>query len=409
MKEKMNIYAEVLLKTCLKIEKGQPLFISFNIERVDFVRIVAKKAYEMGVVDIYFDMSDPILKHDAVKSLEEIDLKKIKFFEKSEWGEYAKRGAAFLMLTSQNPNLNKDLDPEKLNNLAVYANKTRGDFNTFRDASKVAWCIAAVPTLSWAKQVFPKAKDPLNKLWNAIFKVCMIDYDCAKKWNTKVNNLRNCADKLNDYRFKKLKYVNSLGTDLTIELPKEHLWASGEETLQNKKNVLVNFPTEEVFTSPLYNGVNGIVYSSKPLMYQNNLIDEFNLTFKDGKVIKVHAKKGEKALKGLINSCAGANFLGEVALVPYDSPISNTNMIFYETLFDENASCHLALGDSFAECVKNGTNLNKKELKEKGLNSCDNHVDFMIGTKDLSIIGVTSTGKEIEIFKNGNFTKEFKC
>ena len=210
------------------------------------------------------------------------------------------------------------------------------------------------------------------------------------------------------YEFQFLKYESSNGTNLKIGLPKNHRWESGNERLANGKEVLVNFPTEEVFTSPDCLSAEGIVYSSKPLSYQGTIIDEFNISFKEGKVVEAHAKKGEEALKAMVNICENSNMLGEVALVPYDSPISNGNQVFLETLFDENATCHLALGDSFAECVENGSKIDKKELLEEyHLNKCDSHVDFMIGTKDLKITGITKDNKEIEIFRNGNFTEEF--
>ena len=182
-----------------------------------------------------------------------------------------------------------------------------------------------------------------------------------------------------------------------------HIWATGYSVLTNNKKVLVNFPTEEVFTSPNRNLINGVVYSSKPLCYQDNIIENFSLTFKDGKVTEIKAEKGLDILRELINSTPNMDYLGEVALVEYDSKINNTGLIFYETLFDENASCHLALGTSFPECIKNGFNMSNKELEEQGLNYSLNHVDFMVGTKDLDIIGITYDDKEYEVFKDGKF------
>ncbi|MGM9835109.1 MAG: aminopeptidase [Bacilli bacterium] len=408
MKEKMIKYANVILTSCLHIKKEQPLLINANIERIDFVRIVANEAYKLGVKDIYFDLVDPVLKHDAMLNLEEKDLKKLSFWNKEKWSEYAKKNAAFLMITSETPGLMKDIDPQKENNLKMYAFKTRKAFNDLRDQSKVAWCIATVPTMSWAKEVFPDAKDPVNKLWNTIFKICGIDNKNPEKDIIKnVNYLTKRCDILNSLNIKKLTYKNKLGTDFTVELPENHLWKSGEENLQNGDRILVNYPTYEVFTCPKRDTASGIVYSSKPLCYQNTIIDDFWIKFDKGKVIDFKAKKGNKILAQMINSCKNSNYLGEIALVPYDSPISKSNIIFYETLFDENASCHLALGSSFPECIVNGSNMSKDELTKIGLNTCDNHVDFMIGTKDLNIIGETVDGKKVEIFKDGNFTKKF--
>ena len=402
-------YADVILNTCLKVQKNQPLLISYNVARRDFVRILAQEAYKIGVKDIYFDASDPYLKHEALINLDEKDLKKTKFWNRQVWNEYAKKGAAFVMLASETPGLMKDVDPDKLSALTIYGYESQKEFDDLRAKSMVPWCIAAVPTIEWAKEVFPDSKDPEKDLWNKIFEICgIVSNDPEKLWDKKITKLSERCQKLNAYKFKTLRYQNSLGTDFEIDLPKNHVWCSGKEKLANKKEVLVNFPTEEVFTSPDCKSARGIVYSSKPLAYQDNIIDEFSIKFEKGEAVECHAKKGQKILENIISGCKNSNRLGEVALVEYDSSISKSNIIFYETLFDENASCHLALGDSFPECIENGPKMSKRELQSNNLNDCTNHVDFMVGTKDLEITGITEDGREILIFENGNFTKEFK-
>lgn len=409
MEENLRKYARVLLSNCLKIEVSQPLFISFNVERIDFARIVASEALKMGIKDIYFDIVDPYLKHDLMKNLEVDDLKKLPYWNRDVWNEYAKLDAAFLMLASEMPGLNEDLDTLKQHEMSIYTYNSRQDFNTLRNENKLSWCIAAVPTLSWAKDVFGDSLHPVEDLWNKILEICGIfEDDPVKFWNDKINVLKKRATKLNEYHFKKLIYTNSKGTNFTIELPDNHIWQSGEEKLVNGRSVLVNFPTEEVFTSPNYKSANGRVYSSKPLNNQDVTIDDFYLDFEDGKVVSCKAKAGEEVLKAIINSCDNACYLGEVALVPYDSPISASNIIFKETLFDENASCHLALGAGFRECIIGGTSMNDEELLANNVNVCDTHVDFMIGTKDLNIVGITASGSEITIFENGNFSSYFE-
>ena len=409
MNELLKKYASVILNTCLKIEKDQPLFISANYERTDFVRILANVAYEIGVKDIYFDLTDVYLKHDALKNLELEDLKKLSFWNKQKWNEYASKGAAFVMLASETPGLMKDIDPKLLSDLTIYAYETRKEFDDLRDKAMVPWCIAAVPTESWAKELFPKSETPVEELWNKIFEICNItEEDPETIWNKKIDILSKRCKKLNEYKFKSLRYKNELGTDFTIELPEKHIWESGKSILKNGKEVLVNFPTEEVFTSPHANTANGIVYSGKPLAYQDNIINNFWIKFKEGKAIEWDAEEGKEVLTNLISSCENSDRLGEVALVEYDSSISQSGIVFYETLFDENAACHLALGAGFPECYENGTEQTLEELEQKGINNCTNHVDFMIGTKDLSIIGTTQDGQEITIFKEGNFSQEFK-
>ena len=406
MEKLMRKYAEVLLKTCLKVEENQPLFISFNTERLDFVRIVSEEAYKIGVKDIYFDMSDPYLKHEALKYLEIEDLKQLSFWNKEMWNVYARKHAAFLMLASETPGLMKDIDPEKMSELIRYSQETREEFEAYRDKSELAWCIAAVPTKAWADELFDNNENSVNMLWNKIFEICSIDQeDPVKIWNDKLALLKKRASKLNEKKIKTLIYKDNKN-NFKIDLPDKHNWASGCERLANGKEVLVNFPTEEVFTSPDCRSAEGIVFSSKPLEYQGVILDNFQIEFKDGVVTNFKAEKGEETLKEMINICENSNMLGEVALVPYDSPISNTNMVFLETLFDENAACHLALGDSFTECINEvGT---KEELFYKfNMNNSKSHVDFMIGTKDLNIKGITQDNKEIDIFINGNFTEEF--
>lgn len=243
----------------------------------------------------------------------------------------------------------------------------------------------------------------IKKLWENIFNIVRIDKeDPIKAWEDHLNNLANKVNFLNDQKLTKL-YYKSKDTDLTIELPKGHIWCGGGEYNKNKTYFVANMPTEEVFTLPLKTGVNGIVKSTKPLNYSGNLINNFTLKFENGKVIDFSAEEGYETLKKLIETDDGSCYLGEVALVPFHSPISDSNIVFYNTLFDENASCHLALGEAYPTCIENGDNMTKEELEKAGANNSLTHVDFMIGSSDLSIIGENSKGEKIEIFKNGDW------
>ena len=402
-------YAEVILKFCLNVEKDNPLFISYDIEIRDFVRILVGLAYDMGIRDIYLEGIDSNLKHDAIKYLSVEECKKTPYWNREAWNVYAKKNAAFLILASEQPGLMSDIDPKKIKELVSYSQSTRKDFDDKRDKSELLWTIAAVPTKLWASKIFPNSETPLDDLWKKIFDICLINNDNpVKLWETKLSRLTKTKDKLNEYRFKNLEYSNSKGTDFKISLPDKHIWLSGTEKITNGRVYLPNFPTEEIFTSPDYNTAEGILYSSKPLNYQGKIIENFNITFEKGKAVKYSADKGEDALKEMISNCKNSEYLGEVALVEYDSSISKTNLIFYETLFDENASCHVALGDSFPECYEEGPNISKEELFNLGLNDCKSHTDFMIGTEDLEIVGITGDDKKVKIFEKGNFTKEFK-
>ena len=403
-----GIYARMILNECLRVKKNQPLFISANSERNDFVRVLANEAYKIGVKDIYFDLVDVNLKHDMLKNLDIEDLKNSTYFNKEKWNLYAKKGAAFVMLASETPGLMNDISAKKQNDAFVYTQETREEFDLLRSKSFVPWCIAAVPTESWAKEVFKDSNSPVEDLWNKIFEICGVNKENPEKLlNEKLDKLVKRKNILNSLGLKKLIYNNNLGTNFSIALSDNVIWETGRELLKNGEEVLVNFPTEEIFTSPDCLSANGIVYASKPLVYHDNIISDFWIKFENGVAIDCGAKKGLDVLKSIINSCENSNRLGEVALVEYNSAISNSNMIFYETLFDENAACHLALGDSFSECVKNGINMTKEELESNNLNQCKNHVDFMIGTSDLNIKGITKDNKEIDIFKNGNFSSIF--
>ncbi len=411
MEEFFKKYGLVLLENCLKIENDQPLFISYNKEVQYFVDIVVSIAKEKGIKDIYLDSVDPIIKHDLLisdKSIEE--LRNTPYWNKEMWNTYAKKNAAFLMIASENPGLMKDVDEKRITEMNKYSMETRTDFDKARDKSKLSWCIACCPTKMWADDLFPDSDDSVNELWNKILDICLIkEENPGKLWDDRMKLREKRANILNKYQFKYLKYKNSKGTDLLIELPKNHIWQTALELIDNKKKVLVNFPTEEVFTSPNRLGTNGIVYSTKPLNYNDIVIEDFWLKFKDGKVIDFDAKKGKEILKGMINIVNNSDYLGEVALVDYDSPIEKSNIVFKETLFDENASCHLALGASFPECLTDGLNMNKEELLNNGLNICDSHVDFMIGSKDLEIIGVTEDNTEYKIFTEAKFSDLFNC
>jgi aminopeptidase len=225
----------------------------------------------------------------------------------------------------------------------------------------------------------------------------------VERWREHIAATARRAKRLNDYNFQSLHYTNSLGTDLTIVLPENHVWAGGSEKTPAGAEFVANMPTEEIFTAPRWDGVNGRVYAALPLALNGNLVKDFYLDFKDGKIVNVHAEEGEAFLKNSIAMDEGSSYLGEVALVPYDSPISNTGILFYNTLFDENASCHLAFGSAYPNCVKGGEKLDEAGQKALGLNQSMNHVDFMVGTADLSIVGTTHDGKTIPVFQNGNF------
>lgn len=389
-------YASLLLKA-LKVEDKKYLFIEIPDFLSDFKEILLKEAESYDLEEVYVYETDPFKKHELMVYLDQENINKHPMFDKSIFNKYAKLDAAFLFIQSMIPNLMDDVDPKKISDTTKHIRSTQKYFRDLYESDKLNWCIAGVPNKFWARDGLKMSED---ELWELMFKICLVDNtsDPYDNWLNKLEEMSERTKKLNDYHFKYLKYHNSLGTDLCVYLPEGHIWCSGKGT----HGEICNLPTEEIFTSPLYNKTEGIVYSAKPLFYNNVLIEDFYLKFKDGKVVEMDAKCGKDLLETIINTDEYSCYLGECALVSYDSPINNTNVIFKETLYDENASCHLALGMGFSECVKDSEDKRGDDLRALGVNDANTHVDFMIGNEDLNIIGVTYDNQEIMIMENGN-------
>lgn len=394
MDKRIEKYANLLLK-CVGADKKRVLFVEIPEYLSDFKDVIDKVIKEYSnIEEVYFDVTDPFKKHDLLLNLDQENINKHPLFDRSIFNKYAKLDAAFLFINSMIPYLMDDIDPEKIKNTAIHMRETQKYFRDLYEGDKLNWCIAGVPNEYWAENAL---KVSLDELWELIFKVCLVDNDNDPylDWCSKLDKLEEKTIKLNEYNFKSLVYKSSNGTDFKIELPEDHLWRSGKED----SGCIVNLPTEEIFTSPKFDTACGVVYASKPLIYNNVEINDIMFKFKDGKVIEFDASSGKDVLEGILTTDDTSSYLGEVALVQYDSPISNTKILFYDTLYDENASCHLALGRGFNHCVKNPD----EDLKSSGINDSKVHVDFMIGTEDLSIKGITFDGEEVDIFVNGNF------
>ena len=401
MKENIEKYADVILNKCLKVKKNEALFVICPMERYDFARIIAKKAYEMGITDVYFHFQDAYIKHEQIKNLDIAVLEKMEWWNGEKYAMYASKNAAFLNLCTEYPGLMDDVDSKKLSHMQKFISNKTKIYHEKTGRNELSWTIAAVPSYNWAKKLFPDEENPVDKLWETILDICCVSNE--EYYNEKIHASRLRALKLNNLNIKYFKYTNDLGTNLTVSMPDEYIFHNIEMKLQDGRIILPNIPSEEIYSSVKKEGTNGIVYSSKPLIYNGKTIDEFFLEFVDGKVVNFDAKMGKDSLEELLNLCENSNYLGEIALVEYDSPISNSNILFYTTLYDENASCHFALGQSFADAIKNGENKKKEELEKAGLNQCLIHVDFMIGTRDLKIVAITNDDEEITIFNNGNF------
>ena len=357
MQEKLYKYAELLLKKGVCINPNQPLLINAPIESIEFVRILTEVACKLNITDIYYDWYDDELKHTQLKYFDEESIKQSRFWNKTIHDEYAKKDAAFLLLIDANPDIMKDIDSNKLKIASSQSILTRNLYREMQENNQIDWCIAAVATKDWSKKIFKNSQNPKEELWDLIFDICLINEENPLiAWDNKMEENKKMCQKLTDLNIKTLHYQNSLGTDLTIELSKNTVWCGGSSVIKGREPI-VNMPTEEVFTTPNKLKTNGIVYTSLPLIHSGIMINDIYLEFKDGKVIKFDASSGLEELKNIIEMDEESSMLGEAALVDKNSKIAKSNTLFYETLYDENASCHIALGRGFKECLSDSENL----------------------------------------------------
>ena len=409
MHEKLREYASLLVRVGLNVQKGQRLVISSPVECAWFARMCAQEAYDIGCKEVVMNWHDDAMARMKYLQADDAIFDEVALWRRHFFNDYALEGAAYLAISASDPENFKGVDSKRIIRAQQASGKALKDFDRLQMCGGFPWCIASIPIPSWAKTVFPEDSEDkaMEKLWDAIFKAVRISGDgkAVEKWEDHLATLHERMEKLNALNFKSLHYTNSLGTDLTVELPEGHIWEAGNDVTLSGQEYIANIPTEELFTSPLKTGINGVVYSAMPLVNDGTIIDKFRFVVKDGKIVEAHAEKGEEALKAAISVDEGASYFGEVALVPYDSPISNQKILFYNTLFDENAACHIAFGEAYP-CLKGGQQMSKDELKARGLNDSITHVDFMVGTPDLSIVGTTHDGKEVPVFVNGNFAPE---
>lgn len=394
MELKKRKYAKFLIEGCLRLKGRDKLFIvGYDIIK-DFIDIITEEAKNIGITDIEYLINSPEKQKELYLNNSYEEIIGSPLMDRTKFNKMAKEGYAFLSLSSTLPDYYKEVDSELLSRVSSYQMKSIEEYKHYQQKGLIKWNISCVPNEIWADNLGMS----VNDLWNLIFDICLINEDNPViSWNNKMNKLALRAKYLNDLEIDYLVYENGIGTNIKIGLPKGYLFQSADG--QN----IVNMPTEEVFTSPDRLRVNGRVYSSKVLIHNGKTIEDFWLEFKDGKVVDYDAKSGKEILKGIMETDEGASFLGEVALVDFDSPISKSGIIFKNTLYDENASCHLALGASFAECIKGGIEKSNTELLEMGLNYSHEHVDFFIGTSDLKITAYLQNGDKEVIMENGNF------
>ncbi len=404
-------YARLIAKSGVSIKKNDIVIISAGLDQPEFVNMLCRECYLAGAEKVIVDWSYPAVSKTGIKYMKPKVLGRVETFEEERLKFRLEKNPAMIYLLSDDPDAFKGIDQKK------YANAMKAKLKItkpYRDAmdNKYKWCIAAVPGGAWAKVVFPgvRASVAVEKLWEAILYTSrVIDadgnaLDAVAEWEKHNASFEEKCRVLNGLDLVSLEYKSSNGTDLKVGLMENGTFlGGGEYTLGTHEYFNPNIPTEEVFTTPKAGECEGIVYSALPLSYNGEIIDNFSLRFEGGRVVEALAEKNQELLREMVGMDEGAGMLGECAFVPYDSPIRNSGIMFYETLFDENASCHLAIGRGFTNTVRDYDKYTNEEMKEMGVNDSSIHVDFMIGNADMSIVGVRKNGERFQIFKDGNW------
>lgn len=405
-KEQLIKYAKTVLSIGVNLQKNQYLIISTPISARPYVHVIADEAYKMGAKRVYIEWRDyefnkMRVDYESIETLTDLFP-----FEVDSRNFFNDKFVARLAIVSEDPDVYAGVDANKKAQFDNALSKALKPFMAKQMSNEIRWCVCALPEEKWAKKLFPalSTNEAMEKLWDMICYAMRLDTkDPINEWKKFSDDSKKRTEILNNANIDYVHYTNSLGTDLYVGMMDDSIWLCADEYDVNGIPFFANIPTEEIFSAPHKDRINGKLYSALPLVYSGNIIDKFNLTFKDGKIVEYHAEVGEEFLRNIIETDEGSHYLGEIALVQYDSPISNLKTLFYETLFDENASCHFAIGEGYPSCTKSGKVLDEKALVEHGLNASLQHVDFMVGTSDLNVEATTKDGKKFFIIKDGNF------
>ena len=400
--KRLEAYADLIVKKGLNLDAGQPVFLIAGLDQPEFVRMTVEKCYQAGASKVVVNWLDMPLEKLAHIYQSEETLSSIEDWELERWKWRAEKLPALLWLDSDDPDGMNGIDQGK----RARAQMARfPKIKPFRDAmeNKHQWCIAGVPGKAWARKVFPGMPDDVaeEKLWDAILQTARANGDPLKNWDEHNATIHRRCEILNKYQFASLEYKSANGTDFRVGLIPQGIFAGAQENDLSGRSFNPNIPSEEIFTSPKRGEAEGTLVSTKPLSWQGTLIENFSIRFENGKAVEVHAEKGQDALERMIAMDEGAPYLGECALIAWDSPINNTGLLFYSTLYDENASCHMALGRGFGNCLKDYEKYSLEEQHNMGINDSMIHVDFMIGAEDLDITGITPSGERVAIFRKG--------
>jgi len=400
-------YLDLVIRKGVSLQPGQQLVIACSVDCAFVARMAMEVAFKAGASNVHMRWNDDICARTKFLLADDAIFDKYPPWDKLMVDTLGDEDAAFLSIISSDPEVYKGVDPGRLSRFNIATSAALKDYREKMMSGGLRWCIISVPAESWAIKVFPDAEstdEAISLLWENIFSATRVgNGEAVSKWQKHIETLKKRVEILNDKKFTLLKFNNNAGTNLQMELPVNHKWTGGGSLAKDGVPFLPNIPTEEIFSAPKADGVNGTVVGTIPNVFRGNLIDDFTITFKNGKVVSFDAKTGKEHLENMINDIPGMDMLGEIALVEHNSPISNTGILFYNTLYDENASCHLALGSAYPKCIEGGSSMTEDQRREAGINVSDNHHDFMFGSADMSITGITTSGEEVVIFRDGNF------
>lgn len=404
--ENLKKYARLIAETGVNVQDNHTVVLQISVNQAPLARLIMEEAYRLGAAEVIVQWSDETIQREFLAHAATDRIENVPQYKIDQTDDWIAKGASRISVVSSNPDALAGVDAQRVAAFQAANGKALVNLRKATQANKVSWTVVAAASEGWAAKVFPElatSEEQVDALWNEIFKTTRIyEENPVIAWDIHDKKLQEKAAELNEQQFTALHYT-APGTDLTIGLPKNHLWEGAGSYNARGEEFMANMPTEEVFTAPDSRRVDGYVSSTKPLSYAGTIISGMKFTFKDGKVVDFSAEQGEEALKNLLAIDEGAKHLGEVALVPDPSPISQSGLIFYNTLFDENASNHLAFGSAYAFNLQGGTEMSEEELAEAGLNRSQTHVDFMVGSDKMNIDGIKEDGTIVPVFRNGDW------
>ena len=404
--ENLKKYARLIAETGVNVQDNHTVVLQISVDQAPLARLITEEAYRLGAAEVIVQWSDETIQREFLSHAATDRIENVPQYKIDQTDDWIAKGASRISVVSSNPDALAGVDAQRVAAFQAANGKALVNLRKATQANKGRWTVVAAASEGWAAKVFPElatSEEQVDALWNEIFKTTRIyEENPVIAWDIHDKKLQEKAAELNEQQFTALHYT-APGTDLTIGLPKNHLWEGAGSYNARGEEFMANMPTEEVFTAPDSRRVDGYVSSTKPLSYAGTIISGMKFTFKDGKVVDFSAEQGEEALKNLLAIDEGAKHLGEVALVPDPSPISQSGLIFYNTLFDENASNHLAFGSAYAFNLQGGTEMSEEELAEAGLNRSQTHVDFMVGSDKMNIDGIKEDGTIVPVFRNGDW------